>query len=249
MEPAFNEALWRILLSVALGAIVGMERELSRHPAGLRTHILVCMGSAVFTILSISSVSLGPALAQAGHAAAQALDVRVTQDPTRISAQIVTGIGFIGGGAVLRHGATVRGLTTAASLWMIASVGMLAGSGHYALSTLVTLIALAVLFLLGKVGFRLSMKRQRPFNRLRLLVTALPLHSSEVQGFLEKRFGNRVLEIKTASTPDGPSTHTYVLDMSGAAIDVNQLSAQVNALTGVSSSGIRMYYHGADDDD
>ncbi|MBK8190483.1 MAG: MgtC/SapB family protein [Vampirovibrionales bacterium] len=246
MDLAATDALIRILLSVLLGGIVGLERELSRHPAGLRTHILVCMGSAVFTILSISSVSLGPALL--AQASTYGADLRLTQDPTRISAQIVTGIGFIGGGAVLRHGATVRGLTTAASLWMIASVGMLAGSGHYALSAIVTVVALAVLFGLGKVGLRLSGKRQRQFNRLRLLITANPMNSQDVQTWLDKRFGSRVLEIKTASAPEGPSTYTYVLDMTGAEIDVNQLSRQVNALTGVSSSGVRMYYHGADED-
>ena len=101
----------RLLLAAFLGALVGLERELHDHPAGMRTHLLVSLGSAGFTVLSI-------AMAQGPGA-----------DPTRIAAQIVSGIGFLGAGAILKEGATIRGLTTAASLWSVAAVGMAAGAG------------------------------------------------------------------------------------------------------------------------
>jgi len=95
-----------LLLSTVLGAIVGYEREVHERPAGLRTHMLVCMGAALITILS----KTGP-------------------DPTRIAAQIVTGIGFLGAGTILRQGNMVRGLTTAASLWTVSAIGMAVGFG------------------------------------------------------------------------------------------------------------------------
>jgi len=120
---------WRLLLAAALGAAVGLEREYRQKPAGLRTNILIALGSALFTILSISM----------GHESGTA---------DRIAAQIVTGIGFLGGGAILRSGNTVHGMTTAATIWVNAAIGMAAGLGQFALATLtaaLTLVVLAVL--------------------------------------------------------------------------------------------------------
>lgn len=105
--------LWmvlRLLLAAILGGLIGVEREAHGRPAGLRTHILVSVGSALFTIVSMN---LGSS----------------TSDPTRIAAQIVSGIGFLGAGTIIRQGSVVRGLTTAASLWTTAAIGMAAGSG------------------------------------------------------------------------------------------------------------------------
>src|SRR5262245_178275 len=100
----------RLLVAAALGALVGLEREIRDPPAGMRTHLLVCLGSAGFTVLSIAAF---PAPGS---------------DPARVAAQIVTGVGFLGAGAILKEGATIRGLTTAASLWAVAAVGMAAGA-------------------------------------------------------------------------------------------------------------------------
>jgi putative Mg2+ transporter-C (MgtC) family protein len=105
----------RIIVAAILGAIIGLEREIHGHPAGIRTHILVALGSAIFTVLSIQGFgSVAPG---------------TTFDPTRIAAQIVTGIGFLGAGAILKDGTIIRGLTTAASLWATAAVGLAAGAG------------------------------------------------------------------------------------------------------------------------
>jgi putative Mg2+ transporter-C (MgtC) family protein len=119
----------RLVVALLLGGVIGWERELQRMPAGFRTHALVALGSAIFTVISAYAFT-GPG-----------------SDPTRIAAQIVSGIGFLGGGAILHYGGTVRGLTTAASLWSVAAVGMAAGAGLYvvaALSTVLVIIGLEV---------------------------------------------------------------------------------------------------------
>ena len=100
----------RLALGLVLGAVIGWEREMQREAAGFRTYALVGLGAALFTVVSGSAFP-------------------PDADPTRIAAQIVTGIGFIGGGAILRHGESVRGLSTAASLWAAAAVGLAAGAG------------------------------------------------------------------------------------------------------------------------
>jgi len=120
------------MLAAGLGAAIGLEREYRRKPAGLRTNILIALGSAMFTIISI----------QLGHGGGT---------PDRIAAQVVTGMGFLGGGAILRSGNSVHGMTTAATIWVNAAIGMAAGAGEYALATVVTVITLVVLAVLPPV--------------------------------------------------------------------------------------------------
>ena len=124
-----DHLILRLLLAASLGAAIGVEREYRRKPAGLRTNILIAVGSALFTILSVDIA-------------------RGSGSPDRIAAQIVTGVGFLGGGAILRSGQSVHGMTTAATIWVNAAVGMAAGAGEPALAagtTLLTLVVLAVL--------------------------------------------------------------------------------------------------------
>lgn len=137
----YLDILLRVLISTLLGFAVGFERELTSKFAGLRTHILVCVGSCVFTILSIFAF---PTISADGNPVAFG-------DPARIAAQVLTGIGFIGGGTVLRHGSSVIGLTTAATLWTTASIGMAVGCGHIILAGIATLITLFVLILVRKL--------------------------------------------------------------------------------------------------
>ena len=125
------ELTLRLVVALLLGAVIGWERELQRMPAGFRTHALVSLGSAIFTVISAYAFT-GPG-----------------SDPTRIAAQIVSGIGFLGGGAILHYGGTVRGLTTAASLWSVAAVGMAAGAGMY-----VVAVASGVLVIIGLEVFQ-----------------------------------------------------------------------------------------------
>ncbi len=140
MELFNLDFLIRLLVAVALGFALGLERELTNKYAGLRTHILVCLGACVFTLLSIYGF---PTFAQGDNVIVdQATGVR---DTARIAAQIVTGIGFIGAGTVLRNGPMVFGLTTAATLWIAASIGMACGAGMYDVAFISTVLSIAVL--------------------------------------------------------------------------------------------------------
>jgi putative Mg2+ transporter-C (MgtC) family protein len=124
-----SEVFLRLALAAVLGGAIGLERELHHKPAGLRTNMLIALGSALFSILS---VELG---AGAGS-------------PDRIAAQVVTGIGFLGAGAILRSGENIHGLTTAATIWVNAAIGMAAGLGSYVVASgaaALTLIVLAIL--------------------------------------------------------------------------------------------------------
>lgn len=116
---------FRVLIAAALGVILGLERQFSNKDAGLRTYALVASGSALFTVLSIE-----------GFDAA---------DTSRVAAQIVTGIGFLGAGLIFRRGVNIQGLTTAAGLWSVAAIGMAAGTGLWGLAIVVTAIVLSVL--------------------------------------------------------------------------------------------------------
>jgi putative Mg2+ transporter-C (MgtC) family protein len=126
------ELMLRLLLAAGLGAAIGIERELRQKPAGLRTNILIAVGAALFTTLSIQFAPAGG-----------------TSD--RIAAQIVTGIGFLGAGAILHSGASVHGMTTAATIWVNAAVGMAAGSGQYSMAAVATGITLVVLAVLAPI--------------------------------------------------------------------------------------------------
>lgn len=123
----------RLAVGLVLGAIIGFERELQRQPAGFRTHSLVSLGAALFTVVSAYGFS-GDLV-----------------DPTRIAAQIVSGIGFIGAGTILQHRGNIRGLTTAASLWAVAAIGTAAGAGLYSVALVGTILILVVLSILDRV--------------------------------------------------------------------------------------------------
>ena len=132
----------RLVVALLLGAAIGWERELQRMPAGFRTHALVSLGSAIFTIVSAYAFT-GP-----------------LSDPTRIAAQVVSGVGFLGGGAILHYGGTVRGLTTAASLWAVAAVGMAAGAGLFVVASISAVLVIVAL----EVFQRLERTARRRFN-------------------------------------------------------------------------------------
>jgi putative Mg2+ transporter-C (MgtC) family protein len=135
--PSDLELLGRLLLAGVLGGAVGAERELADQPAGLRTHMLLTIGACLFTLISAYGFG-GPA------------------DPSRLAAQIVTGIGFLGGGAIVRHGLTVRGVTTAASIWATTSIGVAVGAGRYLLAVGGTVLVVGTLVGLRALRDRLQ---------------------------------------------------------------------------------------------
>jgi putative Mg2+ transporter-C (MgtC) family protein len=144
--PTEVELTLRLLGAALLGGAVGLEREISDQPAGFRTHMLVALGSCLFAL--ISAYSFAPFLGEETSA-------QFRFDPTRIAAQIVTGIGFLGAGAILRYGTTVRGLTTAASLWVVAAIGLAVGLGAYLYAGTATAITLVALLALRPLRSRL----------------------------------------------------------------------------------------------
>ena len=143
------QLMLRLLVAAGLGAAIGIERELHRKSAGLRTNILIALGAALLTTLSIEMTALGG-----------------TSD--RIAAQIVTGIGFLGGGAILRSHRGVHGLTTAATIWVNAAVGMAAGAGFTAVAALATAVTVFVLAVLRPVEVVFQRRRVRAAHVRRL---------------------------------------------------------------------------------
>jgi putative Mg2+ transporter-C (MgtC) family protein len=236
MELSLHEAVLRLFLAFLLGSVVGMEREYTQQSAGLRTHILVCMGAAIFTIVSASNMTNG--MLPSGSA-----EYKIVGDPTRIAAQIVSGIGFIGGGAVLRHGASIRGLTTAASLWMMASIGMLIGIGSYQLAIVSTLFSFLVLFIVGALERTMFKKYLKRFTLLKIQITARASSLPEIEHWLEKTFPKKTVEVKLQQNEEATVTNmTYTIDLSGLHADVNSLSRKLNALDGVTSASIKVLH-------
>jgi len=131
-----------IILAVVFGAAIGLEREVRGKAAGLRTNVLICLGAAVFTIISKEMAGEGQSL-------------------TRIAAQIVTGVGFLGAGAIIQDRGGVHGLTTAATIWLVASIGMACGAHFYTLAVISTFIAIVVLIGLGQLEKPLERYRRR----------------------------------------------------------------------------------------
>ena len=137
----------KLLVSLVLGTAVGLERELSDKPAGLKTNVLICLGSTLFTILSLEFTEPG-------------------QDPSRVAAQIVSGIGFLGAGAIMREGDQVTGLTTAAMIWLVAAIGMAVGMGFHTWAAMGTLAALSVQVGMSRLDYLVDAMRQRLIYRI-----------------------------------------------------------------------------------
>lgn len=150
------EVLLRIFVAAALGGAIGVERELRERQAGLRTHLVVSVGAALFTLVSAYGFA----------------DFGARVDPTRIAAQVVTGIGFLGAGAIIRQGLSVRGLTTAASLWLVAAIGMAAGAGYWEGALIATFGALITLGPLRVVSFRILSRFRPGIDRLLVEIPA-----------------------------------------------------------------------------
>jgi len=168
----------RMLIAAILGAAIGLEREIHEHPAGMRTHLLVSLGTAIFTVLSIY-----------GFEGITANGVAPTVDPTRIAAQVVSGIGFLGAGAILKYGTSIRGLTTAASLWTTAAIGMAAGAGEWLIAGVGTFITVFSLWPLNAFVARIH-RPGAQLIRLRLEVGRL-----EALGDVSRLLADRRVEM------------------------------------------------------
>ena len=168
----------RVFLAVSLAFIPGIERELTGKFAGLRTHIMVCLGACIFTIISLYGFQVrvgGP-------------EVIVQNDPARIAAQIITGIGFIGAGTVMRHGSNVSGITTAATLWVCAAIGMCCGCGAYLTAIIASLATLIVLISIRRFEKNLLSKRKVAYILYDIVISSTIEQCDCIENIFENNF-------------------------------------------------------------
>jgi putative Mg2+ transporter-C (MgtC) family protein len=187
-----------VLLRVVLAGVLGAEREIREREAGLRTHMLVAVGAALFTIVSAYGWSDFQFSTREG----------ITFDPTRIAAQVVTGIGFLGAGAIIRQGLSIRGLTTAASLWVVAAIGMASGAGYYSAAVITTVLVLVSLWPLRILAFRIF-ERIRP-GELRLEVE---LRANETPSVLLDALEGQSVAVRAFELEDERDRRRVVLDV------------------------------------
>jgi putative Mg2+ transporter-C (MgtC) family protein len=211
------------LIAAVLGAAIGLEREIHAHPAGMRTHLLVALGSASFTVLSIFYFET-PAAPNGSF----------PTDPSRIAAQIVSGIGFLGAGAILKYGTSVRGLTTAASLWATAGVGMAAGAGAWFVAVVTTVL---IVFSLGPLNWVIARLRLRGQNLFRLRLMAgrlealgeisrtLTQNKIDIAGISSQRLGKGRYEIEIDLRPPPGTKQEAIIAAVSAVPDVEILES------------------------
>ena len=213
-----------LILAAALGAIVGVQREIHGSPAGVRTHLLVAFGSGLFTIVSETGF-LGQVAPADQHLA-------TAYDPTRIAAQIVTGIGFLGAGAILKEGATIRGLTTAASLWTVAAIGMAVGAGEVLLATAGTIIILVSLGPLGRLSTQLAPQAMRQ-ARAQIKVRSIAVVDAVVDRLA--RDGVDVLATSSEPLKHGKLSLELTLQLTGR-ITIAKVMGSILGVEGVESA-------------
>lgn len=207
--------LSRLMAACILGGIVGFEREYTRHtPAGFRTHILVSLGSCLAMLISeFASTIYGD-----------------TIDPTRIGAQVVSGIGFLGAGAILRHGVSVKGLTTAASIWAIACVGLACGVGFYSGAVIATILIYAVLIYLKSFSNKIAKRVKSKYLEIESERDIL----EELKTILAQA-GLKIKNIEImGGLPDKKLKISCNLEQTEADTDYVQLVSTINKIDGVS---------------
>ncbi|HVM35612.1 MAG TPA: MgtC/SapB family protein [Actinomycetota bacterium] len=217
-ELSAVELAARVLLAAAFGGAIGLEREFSDQPAGFRTHILVSLGAALFTMVGAYGV-------------ASFEDVEgVRFDPTRIAAQVVTGIGFLGAGAIIQRGVSVRGLTTAAALWVTAAIGTAVGLGYLSGATMTTVVTLISLVLLRQFERRLMHRFKR--GRVRFVIDGTEEFQLVAVINTIDTFGGRLESIKHAEEEEQGHRFVVLVQLpSNEAVDA--LMREIRELEGV----------------
>lgn len=208
----WRELLLRLFVAAAPGAAIGVERELRERQAGLRTHLVVSVGAAPFTLVSAYGFS----------------NFGARVDPTRIAAQIVTGIGLLGAGAIIRHGLSVRGLTTAASLWLVAAIGMAAGAGYWAGALIATLGAVLTLGPLRVVAYRILGRFRAGLDRLLVEIPAGGSRAPVIDAI--ERYGGRVVSLEVTQEGDRRSVAADIELPVGAAPTIVAGAAQIDGV-------------------
>ena len=214
-ELHFGEIVLRVILAGVFGGAIGAEREIREREAGLRTHMLVSIGAALFTLVSAYGFSDFRFSNASG----------ITYDPTRIAAQVVTGIGFLGAGAIIRQGLSVRGLTTAASLWVVAAIGIATGAGYYSAALITTVVVLVSLWPLRIIAFRLF-ERVRP-GELRLEVELRP---AEAPSILLDPLEKRGIAVRSFEVEEARDRRRVVRELRASGVKPEQVTAELMRL-------------------
>ena len=206
------DLLGRLLLAVVLGGVIGLERELSDKPAGFRTNILICVGAALLTELSVAVAGRAPAGAG---------------DPTRIAAQIVSGIGFLGAGTIMQARGSVIGLTTAATLWVVAAIGIAVGSGAYVEAVGTTGLVILALVGLGRVESLVTRRRsETTFNLV------LEPHEGGVEAVVAM-LRQRGLKVELEEVQRDDEQHRADVRVHGRGVNVSDLMNAILEVPGV----------------
>lgn len=217
MVVSWNEFILRILLAAVLGALIGIERERRNQPAGLRTQMILSVGSALSMILSINIAYQFSPGSQAG-------------DPARLAAQVVSGIGFLGAGAILHYGANVKGLTTATSLWTIAIIGLTVGAGHYLIGTATALLILLILVVLARF------ERRFVHHEIDLTVTIEAIDRHGLINEIKHELGTSLFSITTAHLSKDLETNHIIICLEMRSLQQNihdELIGRLSRIEGV----------------
>jgi len=205
-----GDLVTKLAAATVLGGLVGWQREARDRPAGLRTHVLVCLGSAIYTLTSLGF---------GGRA-----------DPSRVAAQVATGVGFLGAGTIMRHGNEVRGLTTAASLWAVAAIGICVGMGGntYWVAVLGTVLVLLTLTLFRRLEMHFLMRTR--FATITVRIAGGPERIPEVQQYLTDK-NVRVESMDVTSAEGGQEVHVGLRLPPG--VDPTKLMGDLSAIPGL----------------
>lgn len=214
-EISYVEMIIRIAAALLIGGLIGLEREWGDHPAGFRTHILVCLGSALIMLLSIYGFSQF------------AYEANVRMDPARLAAQVISGIGFLGAGTILRTGMTISGLTTAASLWVVAALGLAVGAGFYFGAGVTAVLVFISLFLLNKLEQTMTRRRNHCEVIVEMKETAGSLKG--VMDIMEE-YGATVINMTVDSEPREEEEALMVLSLKLRLSKMKRLSFLVEDL-------------------
>ena len=221
----------RIVAALVFGFAIGLERELTNKYAGLRTNILVCLGACVFTIISIFGF---PAILISATEYG-------TRDTARVAAQVVTGIGFIGGGTVLRHGATVFGLTTAATLFMAAAIGMACGAGLFKVAFVGTVICILTLVFIRFLEKNVMKTSKRNSCRLKIAINCQNDKATAIYDhIIEKYEGLKEISKKLSKSEEHITKINVILDVVGKK-PIQTMYKEFQSVEGVESISIQEF--------
>lgn len=219
--------VFRIFLAVVLAFAPGVERELTGKFAGLRTHILVCVGACVFTLLSIYGFKMHETVGVIG-----------TNDPARIAAQVITGIGFIGAGTVMRNGGNVFGITTAATLWVCAAIGMSCGCGEYVIAIITSIATLIVLVSIRRLEKNFLSKRKMFYTLYEITLSASLDVCDKIQEVFESNF-HKIFKLNKKLINHNELKYSAVVSTKKSLKDINEL---FKIIDNINSIEIREHY-------